>query len=355
MSKKSKSKKYSKNKHDKKRKELTKEEIKNLKKNLMMKIEDKNEKENKKIKTIAKKEKEKEREIKKEKSKKFEIKNQIKEIKENIIEEKKEKKNKIKEIENGGNKGNKKSNINNKNTQTLFELITSKESKDEVPLNEDNYANKCKNINKKDLKKSSIDNKSEDIISKNQNDDKNEYIKKLKPKIILVNGKMVREKPDVGLISKKYNEEHYKNIAPIETIFANNEEKVVNSLSFLDIKPTKKWSEEETNLFYRAIELFGLDFSLLEIVLRQRTREEIKRKYLREKKINFEGIEKAFKTRKNSTKLKQILELYKKKKEKNNLGLFKEESFRNRRNGGLNNEKIDYNKEYKNILNDKSQ
>ena len=127
---------------------------------------------------------------------------------------------------------------------------------------------------------------------------------------------MVREKPDVGLISKKYNEEHYKNIAQIETIFANNEEKVVNSLSFLDIKPTKKWSEEETNLFYRAIELFGLDFSLLEIVLRQRTREEIKRKYLREKKINFEGIEKAFKTRKNSTKLKQILELYKKEKEK---------------------------------------
>ena len=106
-----------------------------------------------------------------------------------------------------------------------------------------------KNI-KKIQKKNSID-KSEETKPKNNADDKNEYIKKLKSKIVMVNGRMVMEKPDVGLINKKYNEEHYKNISPIETILVNNEEKVVNSLSFLNIKPTKKWTEEENQLFYK--------------------------------------------------------------------------------------------------------
>ena len=364
-----KSKKISEHKKDKKRKELTKEEIKDLKKNLLAKsdLDIDIEKENKKIKSIKKKEKEKKKEIKEIKKEEKKIKNKIKETKHKVLEEEEEiQPIKIKKIENGGineninndvknTKGNKKSNIINNNSPTLLEIIKTKDNSEEVPLNEDNYGNKYKNNNKKGQKKYSIDNKSEDIISKNQNDDKNEYIKKLKSKIVMVNGKMVMEKPDVGLINKKYNEEHYKNISPIETIFVSNEEKVVNSLSFIDMKPTKKWSEEETNLFYKAIELFGLDFSLFEIVIKQRTREEIKRKYLKEKKDNYEAIEKALNARKNSGKLKQILELYKNEKGQNNLGLFKEESFRSRRNGGFNNEKIDYNKEYKNILNSISQ
>ena len=166
----------------------------------------------------------------------------------------------------------------------------------------------------------------------------------------MVNGKMVMEKPDVGAINKKYNEEHYKNISPMETIFVNNEEKVVNSLSFLNMKPTKKWTEEENKLFYKAIELFGLDFSLFEIVLKKRTREEIKRKYLKEKKDNIKEIEKAIDSRKNIGKMKQILDLYKKEKGQNYLGLFKEESFRSRRNISGKDEKIDYDKEYKNIM-----
>ena len=92
------------------------------------------------------------------------------------------------------------------------------------------------------------------------------------------------EKPDVWLINKKYNEEHYKNLSPLETVFTNHEEKVVNSLSLINIKPSKKWTEEENKLFYKVIELFGLDFSMIEIVLKERTREEINRKFLKEKR-----------------------------------------------------------------------
>ena len=356
MAKKSKNKKNSKKGKDKKIKQLTKEEIKDLKQNLLVKSDNKNEKV---IKSVKKKEKEKKKEIKKEKIEEKIIKYKIKKAKEESIEEEEEKKiKKIKKQENGGDILNKnikkeknKSSKEKENNQTLLQILKKKENTKDVTLNDENYSARNKNNIKKAKKKNSIDTKTEEINQKNQTEDKNEYIKKLKSKIIMVNGKMVMEKPDVGLINKKYNEEHYKNISPMETILVNNEEKVVNSLSFIDIKPTKKWTEEENKLFYKALELFGLDFSMIEIVLKKRTREEIKRKFLKEKKENFNEIEKAINSRKNIGKLKQILELYKNEKGQNNLGLFKEESFRSRRNISTKDEKIDYDKEYKNILN----
>jgi len=366
MAKKTKIKKQSKNKNDKKSKKLSKEEIKALKKNLLAKSDSNNNKKEKEIKSVKKKEKEKEKEIKKEKNDITLIKNKIKEEKQNekekqkIIEKNKDKNQQINKTENGGiaqiNKNKKQKNKiydDNKKDQTLLELMNKKDNLVEVSLNEDHYNNKNINNSKKDQKKYSIDIKSEDNKPKNETDDKNEYIKRLKSKIVIVNGKMVMEKPDVGAINKKYNEEHYKNISPIETIFVNNEEKVVNSLSFLNIKPTKKWTEEENELFYKSLELFGLDFSFLEIVLKKRTREEIKRKYLKEKQNNPKKIENAIDSRKDLGKIKQILELFKKEKGQNYLGLFKEESFRTRRNISGKDEKIDYDKEYKNILNKK--
>ena len=358
MSKKAKTKKSSKNKKDKKSnsKQLSKEEINDLKKNLLVKTDSNHNKKEKEIKSVKKKEKEKAKEIKKEKKEEKIIINKIKEEKKQI-EENKEKNKKIDIIQNGGITQKSMSKKNKKRIQkdeklgpTLLQLIKNKENVTDVTLNDENYSSRNKNNTKKGQKKYSLD-KSEDIKPKNEIDDKNEYIKKLKAKIVMVNGRMVMEKPDVGSINKKYNEEHYKNISPIETVFANNEEKVVNSLSFLNKKPTKKWTEEETDLFYKAIETFGLDFSFLEIVLKKRTREEIKRKYLKEKKENFGEIDKAINARKDVGKLKQILELYKGEKGQNYLGLFKEESFRSRRNNSSKNEKVDYDKEYKNILN----
>ena len=358
MAKKTKMKKSSKNKNDKKSKskQLSREEINDLKKNLLVKTDSNNNKKEKEIKSVKKKEKEKKKEIKKEKKEEKIIINKIKEEKIQI-EENKEKNKKIDIIQNGGitQKSMSKKNKNKiqkdeKLGPTLLELIKNKENVTDVTLNDEHYSNKNKNNTKKGQKKYSLD-KSEEVKPRNEIDDKNEFFKKVKAKIVMVNGRMVIEKPDVGSINKKFNEEHYKNISPIETVFANNEEKVVNSLSFLNKKPTKKWTEEETNLFYKAIETFGLDFSFLEIVLKKRTREEIKRKYLKEKKENFEEIDKAINARKDVGKLKQILELYKGEKGQNYLGLFKEESFRSRRNNSFKNEKVGYDKEYKNVLN----
>ena len=360
MAKKTKIKKNLKSKKDSKTKILTKEEIRDLKQNLLIKRES-SENNKKVIKSVNKKKKQFKIKITKEKKEEKIIKNKIKEVKEKIKKrEKKQKVKKIKKMENGGDNKNKRKHKNEKDEsipdsedqedKTLMQMIKDKENLKEITLNENNYSSTNKINLKKIPKKNSID-KSEEAKPKNYTDDKNEYIKKLKSKIVMVNGRMVMEKPDVGLINKKYNEEHYKNISPLETVFANHEEKVVNSLSFINIKPTKKWTEEENKLFYKAIELFGLDFSMIEIILKKRSREEIKRKFLKEKRDNYKEIEKVMNSRKNIGKLKQILELYKNEKGQNYLGLFKEESFRSRRGIQSKNEKIDYDKEYKKILN----
>ena len=241
------------------------------------------------------------------------------------------------------NKNNSKSKLENKkkeNNQTLLQLIKNKQNLVEVKLAERiNIIKKSKII-----EKDASDNK---ISSTNSaRDDKNEYMKKLKSKISIINGQFILEKPDVGLINKKDKEEHNINSSGEETNSRINEKKI-NSLSFLNIEHTKKWSQEETNLFYKAIELFGLDFSFLEIILKPRKRIEIKRKYLKEKKENPKEIEKAIYARKNLEKLNKILNLY---KTQNSLGLSREESFK-KKNENIKEEKIDFNKEYKNILN----
>ena len=102
-----------------------------------------------------------------------------------------------------------------------------------------------------------------------------DYLKSLKPKIVIINGKMTIEKPDISLLNKQYNEENYKNNIQIQQL---DQIKKVTSLSFKKIQPRKKWSESETKLFYKAIEIFGLDFSFLEILLKTRSRLEIKKK-----------------------------------------------------------------------------
>ena len=272
----------------------------------------------------------------------------------------KEKKNntQLNEINNGGELSLKKNMSKSKlsleykkkgNNQTILQIIRNKQNLTEVQLTDGiNNIKIEKNIHKKkETPKIDVDNK---ISTRNEEkDDKNEYMKRLKSKISIVDGKMTLEKTDIGFVNKTYKEEHSKNNSSKEAIFISNE-KNVNSLSFLKIEHTKKWSEEETNLFYKALELFGLDFSFLEIVLKPRKRIEIKRKYLKEKKENPKEIEKAIYARKNVEKLNKVLNLYKTQNNQNNLGLIREESFK-KSNESLKDEKIDFNKEYKDILN----
>ena len=129
-----------------------------------------------------------------------------------------------------------------------------------------------------------------------------------KPKVVLVNGKIQIEKPDIGLINRQINEEISKNALPLESY---DENKRITSLSFKKLHHTNKWTETDTILFYKALSIFGLDFSFLEIVLKPRTRFEIKNKYLTEEKKHPEKIEKAIQAEKDLNQMIQILRLYK--------------------------------------------
>jgi len=238
---------------------------------------------------------------------------------------------------------NNKEKKNNKlKTKTLFDLINETKEGNLLPSNkiiDNNNNNKMFLLNKK--RKNSLltlktlsNNKSQSSITNNLNSPNEEFIKNIKPKVIMINGKISIEKPDIGLINKQYNDNLNKSLFPLEEIEDNN--KKISSLSFKKINHCNKWKEEETNIFYKAIEVFGLDFSFLEIVLFPRTRNEIKNKFLREEKVNKDKLNKIMNAKKNVSKMFEIFKIFQsKEKEK-----FLNNCFKNENNM----------KEYKNIL-----
>ena len=237
---------------------------------------------------------------------------------------------------------NKKKKNNKLKTKTLFDLINETKEGNLLPSNkiiDNNNNNKMFLLNKK--RKNSLltlktlsNNKSQSSITNNLNSPNEEFIKNIKPKVIMINGKISIEKPDIGLINKQYNDNLNKSLFPLEEIEDNN--KKISSLSFKKINHCNKWKEEETNIFYKAIEVFGLDFSFLEIVLFPRTRNEIKNKFLREEKVNKDKLNKIMNAKKNVSKMFEIFKIFQsKEKEK-----FLNNCFKNENNM----------KEYKNIL-----
>ena len=143
-----------------------------------------------------------------------------------------------------------------------------------------------------------------------------EYNKQIKSKIVIKDGKFSIEKKDIGLIYKQFNDEQNKNNFPLQMLDNN---KKITSLSFKKLKHTQKWNDNDTKLFYKALEIFGLDFSFLEIVLKPRTRFEIKKKYLKEEKKNPQKIEKIVNSKKNVNKMYEILKIFKNVNDENNV------------------------------------
>lgn len=55
-----------------------------------------------------------------------------------------------------------------------------------------------------------------------------------------------------------------------------------------------KWKPDETDLFYVALGMFGMDFGMISKFMKNRTRNQIKSKYKKESKVNPERIDSAF-------------------------------------------------------------
>lgn len=81
--------------------------------------------------------------------------------------------------------------------------------------------------------------------------------------------------------------------------------KLTTSNSFKNINHSEKWTEDETEKFYRALEIFGTDFSLISRLFPKRNRNQIKNKFLKEERISKTRVDSIFKNP-TSTKLKKL-------------------------------------------------
>jgi hypothetical protein len=191
----------------------------------------------------------------------------------------------------------------NEDCRTLLEIINDTESG--VPI----AAPKEKKLDDlssgKNRKCSNISNsQSSDFLSiKTERDRDTSNL--MKPRVIIENGKVRIEKPNIVEISQKLQEEQ-KRTAFVEY----NDRNKISSLSFKKRLHSDKWDERETEFFYKCLEYFGTDFSVLEVVLTPRTRNQIKNKYRKEEKSNSKRVETALK-KFNPTRLYRLLTVIK--------------------------------------------
>jgi hypothetical protein len=64
-------------------------------------------------------------------------------------------------------------------------------------------------------------------------------------------------------------------------------------------KKPQKWSKKDTEIFYKCLEIFGVDFSLIKEILTEKTTKQLLRKYHKEKKKFPDKIEKILKNHEN--------------------------------------------------------
>jgi hypothetical protein len=62
--------------------------------------------------------------------------------------------------------------------------------------------------------------------------------------------------------------------------------------SYRKFHHTKKWSKKETIKFYKALSMIGTDFTMIQRLFPNRNRDEVKRKFKREERLNQALIDK---------------------------------------------------------------
>lgn len=67
-------------------------------------------------------------------------------------------------------------------------------------------------------------------------------------------------------------------------------------------KNTAKWSLRETNIFYKAIEIYGLEFHLIALVFPKKDSKQLLKKYHKEFKQNQKKIEESLKVHESLNK-----------------------------------------------------
>eukprot|EP01028_Stygiella_incarcerata_P007632 TRINITY_DN31766_c0_g1_i4.p1 TRINITY_DN31766_c0_g1~~TRINITY_DN31766_c0_g1_i4.p1 ORF type:complete len:105 (+),score=24.35 TRINITY_DN31766_c0_g1_i4:175-489(+) len=71
----------------------------------------------------------------------------------------------------------------------------------------------------------------------------------------------------------------------------------ITSSSFSKRRAGRKWTSEETERFFKALHVYGTEFSLIETMFPGRTRRQIKAKYQREDRENHERVLECLRSR----------------------------------------------------------
>ncbi|KAF8924923.1 Transcription factor TFIIIB component B, partial [Haplosporangium bisporale] len=80
---------------------------------------------------------------------------------------------------------------------------------------------------------------------------------------------------------------------PIEYVDESSTSRFVNSATFSNKFRSEKWSEDETELFYKAISQWGTDFGIICKLFPSKTRIAIRNKFKREDRYNRSRVEAA--------------------------------------------------------------
>ena len=102
------------------------------------------------------------------------------------------------------------------------------------------------------------------------------------PQIVFRDGKIVLEAPQVQIQR------------PVLQLVENKKPAKLTSMSFRTKNHTPKWTEEETRKFYKSLEIFGADFSMIAKLFPTRNRAQLKNKFNKEEKTNSKLIDNAF-------------------------------------------------------------
>ncbi|GMH41699.1 hypothetical protein BSKO_09609 [Bryopsis sp. KO-2023] len=98
----------------------------------------------------------------------------------------------------------------------------------------------------------------------------------LAPQVTVVDGKIVLNQESLEVAGKGAAAvQHYERVE-------EGEDRLVNHATYSNWTKPKRWTVDETHLFYQCVKQFGTDFTLLETLMPGRTRQQLREKYKRE-------------------------------------------------------------------------
>ncbi|KAG0436320.1 Transcription factor TFIIIB component B'' [Dictyocoela muelleri] len=97
---------------------------------------------------------------------------------------------------------------------------------------------------------------------------------------------------ELNKFDNEYTNTEFNNDYSLYDFNDSDDHEIINSRTYATGDRHGRWSTKEYILFYKALEICGPEFSLIEQIIKTRTRKQIKNKFKKEMKVNEEKIKK---------------------------------------------------------------